>query len=261
MASASVAEDRPAAGHASRAPLIEVDNITKHFGSVIALGGVSLTVYPGEVHCLLGDNGAGKSTLIKVLSGAHPPDGGKIFIEGSEVQLRTPKEAMARGIETIYQYTAMVPAMSIARNMFIGREPLTRFRIGPIGLMDQSTMVDHATRSLTNIDLTERSPATPVEELSGGQRQSVAIARAMYFKSKLLILDEPTNHLSVKETNKVLDYVLSLKEQGIGSIFISHNMHHIFPIADRIVAMARGEKIADILKSDTSIDELTELLV
>jgi simple sugar transport system ATP-binding protein len=145
--------------------------------------------------------------------------------------------------------------------MFIGREPLTRFRIGPIGLMDQSTMVEHATRSLTNIDLTERSPATPVEELSGGQRQSVAIARAMYFKSKLLILDEPTNHLSVKETNKVLDYVLSLKEQGIGSIFISHNMHHIFPIADRIVAMARGEKIADIMKRDTSIDELTELIV
>jgi simple sugar transport system ATP-binding protein len=127
--------------------------------------------------------------------------------------------------------------------------------------MDQSTMVEHATRSLTNIDLTERSPATPVEELSGGQRQSVAIARAMYFKSKLLILDEPTNHLSVKETNKVLDYVLSLKEQGIGSIFISHNMHHIFPIADRIVAMARGEKIADIMKRDTSIDELTELIV
>jgi simple sugar transport system ATP-binding protein len=168
---------------------------------------------------------------------------------------------MALGIETIYQYTAMVPAMSIARNMFIGREPLTRLRIGPIGLMDQRTMVAHATRSLTNIDLTERSPETPVEELSGGQRQSVAIARAMYFKSKLLILDEPTNHLSVKETNKVLDYVISLKEQGIGSIFISHNLHHIFPIADRIVAMARGEKIADVLKTGTSIDELTELIV
>ncbi len=241
--------------------LIRCEGLEKWYGGVHALINVDFHAESGEIVGLVGDNGAGKSTLIKVLSGAHPPDGGRIFIEGREVQLRTPREAMALGIETIYQYTAMVPAMSIARNMFIGREPLTRFRIGPIGIMDQRTMVDHATRSLTNIDLTERSPSTPVEELSGGQRQSVAIARAMYFKSKLLILDEPTNHLSVKETNKVLDYVLSLKDQGIGSIFISHNMHHIFPIADRIVAMARGEKIADIMKRDTSIDELTELLV
>jgi simple sugar transport system ATP-binding protein len=241
--------------------LIRCEGLEKWYGGVHALVAVDFHAEPGEIVGLVGDNGAGKSTLIKVLSGAHPPDGGRIFIEGQEVQLRTPREAMARGIETIYQYTAMVPQMSIARNMFIGREPLTRFRLGPFGIMDRRTMVDHATRSLSNIDLTERSPDTPVEELSGGQRQSVAIARAMYFKSKLLILDEPTNHLSVKETNKVLDYVLSLKEQGIGSIFISHNLHHIFPIADRIVAMARGEKIADIMKQDTSIDELTELIV
>jgi len=241
--------------------LVRCEALEKWYGGVHALKSVDFHAESGEIVGLVGDNGAGKSTLIKVLSGAHPPDGGRIFIEGEAVQLRTPREAMALGIETIYQYTAMVPAMSIARNMFIGREPLTRFRIGPFGLMDRRTMVEHATRSLSNIDLTERSPDTPVEELSGGQRQSVAIARAMYFKSKLLILDEPTNHLSVKETNKVLDYVISLKDQGIGSIFISHNLHHIFPIADRIVAMARGEKIADIMKSDTSIDELTELIV
>ena len=241
--------------------LIRCVGLDKWYGGVHALVNVDFHAEPAEIVGLVGDNGAGKSTLIKVLSGAHPPDGGQIYFEGREVQLRTPKEAMALGIETIYQYTAMVPAMSIARNMFIGREPLTRFRVGPIGIMDQRTMVDHATRSLTNIDLTERSPETPVDELSGGQRQSVAIARAMYFKSKLLILDEPTNHLSVKETNKVLDYVISLKEQGIGSIFISHNLHHIFPISDRIVAMARGEKIADVRKAGTSIDELTELIV
>lgn len=245
----------------SEQALIRCEKLEKWYGGVHALVAVDFHAEPGEIVGLVGDNGAGKSTLIKVLSGAHPHDGGQIFIEGEPVQLASPKDAMARGIETIYQYTAMVPQMSIARNMFIGREPLTRWRIGGFGIMDRRKMVEHATRSLSNIDLTERSPDTPVEELSGGQRQSVAIARAMYFKSKLLILDEPTNHLSVKETNKVLDYVISLKEQGIGSIFISHNLHHIFPIADRIVAMARGEKIADIMKHDTSIEELTELIV
>ena len=241
--------------------LVRCEGLEKWYGSVHALAEVDFHAEPGEIVGLVGDNGAGKSTLIKILSGAHPADGGRIFFEGREVRLDSPKAAMGLGIETIYQYTAMVPAMSIARNMFIGREPLTRFTIGGIGLMDRRTMVEHATRSLTNIDLTERSPDTTVEELSGGQRQAVAIARAMYFKSKLLILDEPTNHLSVKETNKVLDYVASLKEQGIGSIFISHNLHHIYPIADRIVAMARGAKIADIRKTDTSIDDMTDMIV
>ena len=242
-------------------PLIDVQSISKHFGSVIALREVSMTVRAGEVMCLLGDNGAGKSTLIKILSGAHQPDAGRIFVEGREVRLPSPKAAMALGIETIYQYTAMVPQMSVARNIFIGREPLTRWRIGGIGLMDTRAMVEHATRSLTNIDLTTRSPDTTVEELSGGQRQSVAIARAMYFKSKMLILDEPTNHLSVKETNKVLDYVAGLKTQGVASIFISHNLHHVYPIADRIVVMARGEKIADLRKRDTTIEDLTDMMV
>jgi ABC-type uncharacterized transport system ATPase subunit len=133
--------------------------------------------------------------------------------------------------------------------------------IGGIGLMDSAKMAEHAVKSLTNIDLRSRSPETTVEELSGGQRQGVAIARAMYFKSKVLILDEPTNHLSVKETNKVLDFVVALRDQGITSIFISHNLHHIYPIADRIVAMARGEKIADLRKADTSIEGLTDLIV
>jgi len=241
--------------------LVRCEGLEKWYGSVHALTGVDFHAEPGEIVGLVGDNGAGKSTLIKILSGADQPSGGKVFFAGKEVTLPSPKAAMALGIETIYQYTAMVLQMSIARNIFIGREPLTGFRFGGIGIMDQKAMVDHATNSLTNIDLTQRSPNTTVEELSGGQRQAVAIARAMYFKSKLLILDEPTNHLSVKETNKVLDYVASLKEQGIGSIFISHNLHHIYPIADRIVAMARGAKIADIRKSDTSIDGLTEMIV
>jgi len=241
--------------------LIRCEGLEKWYGSVQALTGVDFHAEPGEIVGLVGDNGAGKSTLIKILSGAEQQTKGRIYFSGKEVKLTSPKKAMALGIETIYQYTAMVPQMSIARNIFIGREPVKGPSIGGIGLMDQKSMVQHATRSLTNIDLTRRSPNTTVEELSGGQRQAVAIARAMYFKSKLLILDEPTNHLSVKETNKVLDYVVSLKEQGIGSIFISHNLHHIYPIADRIVAMARGAKIMDARKEDTSVDAMTEMIV
>jgi simple sugar transport system ATP-binding protein len=241
--------------------LVRCEALEKWYGSVHALTGVDFHAEPGEIVGLVGDNGAGKSTLIKILSGADQPTSGRIFFAGKEVKLSSPKVSMALGIETIYQYTAMVPQMSIARNIFIGREPLTSLRLGGIGILDQKSMVAHATKSLTNIDLTRRSANTTVDELSGGQRQAVAIARAMYFKSKLLILDEPTNHLSVKETNKVLDYVASLKQQGIGSIFISHNLHHIYPIADRIVAMARGAKIADIRKADTSIEGLTELIV
>ena len=252
----------PAAAFVKPSPdaLIRCEGLEKWYGGVHALKGVDFHAERAEVVGLVGDNGAGKSTLIKLLSGAHQPDAGRIFIEGKEVHLASPSVAMSLGIETIYQSAAMVPQMTVARNIFIGREPL-RVSVGGIGLMDRRRMAEQAIRSMTNIDLRARSPETTVEELSGGQRQGVAIARAMFFKSKVLILDEPTNHLSVKETNKVLDHVASLREQGITSIFISHNLHHIYPIADRIVAMARGEKIADLRKTDTSIDELTDLIV
>ena len=252
----------PAAAFVRPSPdaLIRCEALEKWYGGVHALKGVDFHAERAEVVGLVGDNGAGKSTLIKLLSGAHQPDGGRIFIEGREVRLASPGVAMSLGIETIYQSAAMVPQMTVARNIFIGREPL-RFSIGGIGLMDRRKMAEQAISSMTNVDLRARSPDTTVEELSGGQRQGVAIARAMFFKSKVLILDEPTNHLSVKETNKVLDHVASLRDQGITSIFISHNLHHIHPIADRIVAMARGEKIADLRKADTSIEELTDLIV
>jgi len=252
----------PAAAFVKPSPdaLIRCEGLEKWYGGVHALKGVDFHAERAEVVGLVGDNGAGKSTLIKLLSGAHQPDAGRIFIEGREVRLSSPSIAMSLGIETIYQSAAMVPQMSVARNIFIGREPL-RVSLGGIGLMDRRKMAEQAIRSMTNVDLRARSPETTVEELSGGQRQGVAIARAMFFKSKVLILDEPTNHLSVKETNKVLDHVASLREQGITSIFISHNLHHVYPIADRIVAMARGEKIADLRKTDTSIDELTDLIV
>lgn len=240
--------------------LVRCEGIEKWYGGVHALQGVDFHCERNEIVGLVGDNGAGKSTLIKILSGAHRHDAGRIFVEGEEVHFRSPKDAMQLGIETIYQYTAMVPQMSIARNIFIGREPL-RWSIAGLGIMDRRLMARHAIDSLTNIDLSTRSLETPVEELSGGQQQGVAIARAMYFKSKLLILDEPTNHLSVKETSRVLDFVAALRDQGITSIFISHNLHHVHPIADRIVAMARGEKIADIMKRDITVDQMTAMIV
>ncbi len=241
-------------------PLIHCEGLQKWYGGVHALKGVDVEFGQSEVIGLVGDNGAGKSTLIKILSGAHRPDGGKIFMEGREVRLSSPREAMNLGIETIYQYTAMAPQLSIARNIFIGREPV-RARIGSLGVLDYAKMARESMEALESVELHLRSPDTPVEQLSGGERQGVAIARAMYFKSKVLILDEPTNHLSVKETNKVLDFVAGLKTQGITSIFITHNLHHVYPISDRIVVMARGEKIADLDQADTSIEDLTDLIV
>jgi len=164
------------------------------------------------------------------------------------------------GIETIYQYSALIPEMSIARNIFIGREQIS-YKIGSLGIMKRKEMDTAAMNALNDVELHLRSPETPVNQLSGGERQGVVIARAMYFKSKLLILDEPTNHLSVKETSKVLRFVEGLKQQGVTSIFITHNLSHIFPIADHLCVMARGEKIADMEKKDTNIEELTDLLV
>ena len=240
-------------------PIVECRNLEKWYSGVHALKKVSLTVMPGEVVGLVGDNGAGKSTLIKLLSGVHIPDGGEIRIDGRPVKIATPKAAMRLGIETIYQYNSMVPTMSIARNLFIGREPL-RFAIGGIGIMDQRRMAAESVKAIANVDLHLRSPDALVGELSGGQRQGVAIARAMHFKSKLLILDEPTNHLSVKETSKVIGFVKGLKAQGVTGIFISHNMHHVFQSCDRVVAMARGEIVFDKPAAQTSIDEVHEYL-
>jgi simple sugar transport system ATP-binding protein len=237
------------------APIIECRNLDKWYSGVHALKNVNLAIRQGEVLGLVGDNGAGKSTLIKILSGVHTPDRGEILMEGRPVQIRTPKAAMNLGIETIYQYNSMVPTMSIARNLFVGREPL-RFSIAGFGIMDQKRMARESVAAIADVDLHLRSPDALVGELSGGQRQGVAIARAMHFKSKVLILDEPTNHLSVKETDKVISFVKGLKQQGITGIFISHNMHHVFQSCDRVVAMARGEIVFDSPVEKTTIEEV-----
>ncbi|MDX0858008.1 ATP-binding cassette domain-containing protein [Sinorhizobium medicae] len=240
-------------------PIIECRNLQKWYSGVHALKNVDLTIHPGETVGLVGDNGAGKSTLIKILSGVHHQDSGEVLIEGRKVALRSPKDAMRHGLETIYQYNSMVPTMSIARNLFIGREPMKWSVLG-VGIMDQQRMRAESIKAIADVDLHLRSPDALVGELSGGQRQGVAIARAMHFKSKVLILDEPTNHLSVKETDKVIGFVRGLKAQGLTGIFISHNMQHVFQSCDRIVAMARGEIVFDKPTAETSIDEVHALL-
>jgi simple sugar transport system ATP-binding protein len=241
------------------APLISVSHMHKWYAGVHALKGVSVDIEPREVVGLVGDNGAGKSTLIKIMSGVLRPDKGEIRIDGKRVEIASPKAAMRLGIETIYQDASMVPTMSIARNLFVGREPLL-FAVGGIGLIDHDRMRRESMKAIADVDLHLRSPDALLAELSGGQRQGVAIARAMHFKSRVLILDEPTNHLSVKETAKVLGFVRSLPAQGITTILISHNMHHVFESCDRIVAMARGEIVFDKAVVETSVDEVSDVL-
>jgi simple sugar transport system ATP-binding protein len=240
-------------------PLVKMVNIHKWFGRVYALRGVDFYVNHGEVVGLVGDNGAGKSTLIKILSGVYPPDMGEIFFEGRRVSFKSPKDAIRLGIETLYQDIALVPQMNIPRNFFLGRE--IEKQLGPIKLLDLKKMGCESLKCLEAIGLKIANPKVSVENLSGGQRQGVALARAMYFKRKLLILDEPTNNLSVKETMKVLEYVRRLKEEGIASIFVTHNIHHVYAIADRIVILSHGKKVGDYLKDEISVDEIIQIIV
>jgi len=240
-------------------PLVEMVNIHKWFGSVHALKGVDFFVNHGEIVGLVGDNGAGKSTLIKILSGLYPPDEGKIFFEGKEVKFRSPKDAIKLGIETVYKDQMIIPYLNVYRNIFLGRE--LEKRLGPLKVLDVKGMKEKSWKLFHELGLDITSLDVPVQALSGGQRQGVVIARAMYFKTKLLILDEPTNNLSIKEARKVLDMVLGLKKAGISCIFITHNLHHVYPAADRIVILNRGKKIADFRKDQITIDQIEEMII
>jgi simple sugar transport system ATP-binding protein len=233
------------------APLVEMRHIEKYYGSVHALRNVNISIRRGEIVGLLGDNGAGKSTLIKVLSGAVPYSSGKIFISGKEVVLRSTKDAIAAGIETIYQDSALVPQLSISRNLFLGRE----LRTGPAVLdrLDSARMNAVAADLLKRVGISKNiPPTTPIGSLSGGERQAVAIARAMYFDSDLIILDEPTNNLGVAETQGVLRFVREARDTGHSCIFIAHNIHHVFQVVDRMVVMRQGTVVADNLSPKTS---------
>lgn len=239
-------------------PLIEVRDLRKQFGHVIALAGVSLRVHAGEVLCLLGDNGAGKSTLIKTLSGVHRPTDGEFLVAGAPVSFISPRDALDAGIATVYQDLAMIPLMSITRNFFMGREPT--HGIWPFTRMDLAACdrVVHAEMRRIGIDV--RDPSQAVGTLSGGERQCVAIARAVYFGAKVLILDEPTSALGVAQTSMVLKYIGQVKAQGLGVIFITHNVRHAFAVGDRFTVLNRGRTIADGTKAETSTDELQTLM-
>lgn len=235
----------------SDTPLVEMRDIEKYYGRVHALRGVNLSINKGEIVGLLGDNGAGKSTLIKVLSGAVPYSSGEILIKGRPVRLKTTNDAINAGIETIYQDSALVSQLSISRNLFLGRE----LRTGPSFLdkMDQSEMNRVAADLLKRVGITKSiPPTTPIGSLSGGERQAVAIARAMYFDSDLIILDEPTNNLGVAETQGVLRFVRDARDSGHSCIFIAHNIHHVFQVVDRMVVMRQGKIAADDLSPRTS---------
>ncbi|MHC5652816.1 ATP-binding cassette domain-containing protein [Stappia sp. ICDLI1TA098] len=240
------------------APLIEVRDLVKHFGSVIALGGVSMKVHAGEVLCLLGDNGAGKSTLIKTLSGVHSPSDGAFLVEGRPVSFSSPRDALDAGIATVYQDLAMIPLMSITRNFFMGREPLKGFP--PFRHMDM-THADAVTREeMHRIGIDVRDPQQAVGTLSGGERQCVAIARAVYFGAKVLILDEPTSALGVAQTSMVLKYIGQVRAKGLGVIFITHNVRHAYAVGNRFTVLNRGRTLGTHAKGEITIDELQNLM-
>lgn len=226
--------------------LIRMVGITKTYGRVEALSGVDFAVRRGEIVGLLGDNGAGKSTLIKVLSGAVPATSGEIRVRGQRASLRSTKDAIRLGIETIYQDSALVTQLSIARNLFLGREPLRGPRF--LNRLDQALMDQVARDLLARVGISKAIPPdTPIAALSGGERQAVAIARAMHFDSDLIILDEPTNNLGVAETQGVLRFVREARDTGHSCILIAHNIHHVFQVVDRIVVMRRGRVVADAI--------------
>jgi len=239
-------------------PLIEIRDLVKHFGSVIALSGVSMTVGRGEVLCLLGDNGAGKSTLIKTLSGVHRPTSGEFLVEGRPVVFNSPRDALDAGIATVYQDLAMIPLMSVTRNFFMGREPTRGF--GPFKWVDFDHCHEVTREEMHRIGIDIRDPHQAVGTLSGGERQCVAIARAVYFGAKVLILDEPTSALGVAQTSMVLKYIHQVRQKGLGVIFITHNVRHAYAVGDRFTVLNRGKTLGTHAKAQIKIDELQNLM-
>lgn len=239
----------------SLTPIVSMEKIVKKFGRVTALTGVDFTVNQNEIIALLGDNGAGKSTLIKILTGVYPPTSGKIYFAGKLVRMRNPHDARALGIETVYQDLALVNLMSISRNFFLGREPVNRF-----GWLDVKGMTKKTTESLSDIGIKIRSADEKVTKLSGGERQSIAVGRAVHFGSKLLILDEPTTALSVAESRKVLEYVLNAKACGLSVIIISHNIHQILGVIDRCTIIRHGKTVGTYKKDDLTESDISDII-
>lgn len=254
-------ENAPVTQNAQKAegvPLLEVQSVSKYFGSVIALKDISMKVSAGEVMCLLGDNGAGKSTLIKILSGVHRPSDGHYMVEGKEARFTSPRDALNAGIATVFQDLAMIPLMGISRNFFLGSEPTKGW--GPFRRFDVNYANRVTREELGRMGIQLRDTGQPVGTLSGGERQSVAIARAVYFGAKVLILDEPTAALGVKEAGIVLRYIAQARARGLGVIFITHNPHHAYPIGDHFTLLNRGSSLGTFAKSEISREELTSMM-
>ncbi|WP_030667538.1 ATP-binding cassette domain-containing protein [Streptomyces sp. NRRL B-1347] len=249
------AASKDATAPADRTPLVELDDVSKYYGNIRALEGVSLEVHAGEISCVLGDNGAGKSTLIKIIAGLHRHDAGTFRIEGEETRLASPREALDRGIATVYQDLAVVPLMPVWRNFFLGSEPTKG--TGPFKRMDVDLMrrTTHAELLRMGIDL--RDVDQPIGTLSGGERQCVAIARAVYFGAKVLVLDEPTAALGVKQSGVVLKYVAAARDAGLGVVLITHNPHHAYLVGNRFVLLKRGRMSGSYTRADVTLEELT----
>ena len=241
--------------------LIQAIDVAKRFGRVEALRRVSFQLADAEVLALLGDNGAGKSTLIKILTGLYKPDEGEIRWQGKRVEFNSPRDAYELGVATVYQDLAVVDLMSIYRNVFLGREDQIKRGFGPFKWLDSRRAKDEAKKAIADIGIDIRDAEEPIAKLSGGQRQSVAIARAAHFSAKLLILDEPTSALSLKQTARVLKSIDEVRNKGLSVIVISHNVHHVHPIADRFVILSHGESIAEFKAGERSKEEVSELIV
>ena len=239
-------------------PLIELKSISKYFGKVIALKDVSLDVRRGEVMCLLGDNGAGKSTLIKCLSGVHQPNEGKIYVDGQETLFESPRDPLDMGIATVYQDLGLVPLMSITRNFFMGREP-TKYP-WPFRVFDEESANQIATEKMLEIGIDIRDPGQAVGTLSGGERQTVAIAKAIYFGAKVLILDEPTSALGVHQASVVLKIIVKAADAGLGVILITHNVHHAYPVGHRFTVLNRGTSMGTFEKKDLPREKLISMM-
>ncbi len=241
--------------------LLKVVNLTKRFGGLTAVDNVSLDVNVGEVIGLLGDNGAGKSTLIKMVSGVYQPDEGDIFFDDKRVTFNNPRQARELGIETIYQDLALAENLDVGSNIFLGRELKNRYLGGLVKTLNRSKMRDESAQVLDRLDIIIPSLSQQIRNLSGGQRQTVAIARTIYWNAKLVIMDEPTAALGVPEQRKVLKLVRTICEQGVPVILISHNMQDVFAVADRVVVMRRGKKVGELTASKTTPDEVVSLMV
>ena len=239
-------------------PIIQMKDIQKHFGSVIALAGVSVDVFPGECHCLLGDNGAGKSTFIKTMSGVHKPTSGEIIFEGKPLDFADPRDAISAGIATVHQHLAMIPLMSVSRNFFMGNEPLKK--VAGLSFFDHDYANRITMEEMRKMGINLRGPDQAVGTLSGGERQTVAIARAVHFGAKVLILDEPTSALGVRQTSNVLATIDKVRKQGIAVVFITHNVRHAMAVGDRFTVLNRGQTLGTAVRGEITPEELQDMM-